>query len=89
MKIVVDCQLSCKLGWNLKGLPWLSAVAGAAISVLPETFQAAQEPSMMEWGAGISAVQAEGAVNKGGRGPSIWEPFSRIPFRVLDASTRT
>eukprot|EP00884_Botryococcus_braunii_P004004 jgi/Botrbrau1/13604/Bobra.0069s0001.1 len=60
--------------------------AGAATSDLTGPFQSPQTAPILEWGAAISAFQAEGGVNKGGRGTSIWEPFAKLPFRVLDGS---
>jgi len=36
------------------------------------------------WGAASSAYQYEGAVNKGDRGPCIWDTFSEIPGKIYD-----
>ena len=36
------------------------------------------------WGAATASFQIEGGVNEGGRGPSIWDAYCRIPGRVKD-----
>lgn len=38
-------------------------------------------PPGFRWGAATAAYQVEGAVREGGRGPSIWDTFSRTPAR--------
>lgn len=43
----------------------------------------------MGLGAATSAYQIEGAVQAGGRGPSIWDAFSATPGKVLDGATGT
>ena len=39
------------------------------------------------WGAATAAYQIEGAADADGRGPSIWDTFSRTPGKVLDGDT--
>jgi beta-glucosidase len=39
------------------------------------------------WGAATSAYQIEGAVQAGGRGPSIWDTFSATPGKTQQAAT--
>jgi beta-glucosidase len=39
------------------------------------------------WGAATAAYQIEGAASEGGRTPSIWDTFSRVPGRVVDGHT--
>ena len=39
------------------------------------------------WGAATSAYQVEGAAREDGRGPSIWDTFSRVPGRVAGGDT--
>jgi len=41
-----------------------------------------QFPDGFIWGAATAAYQIEGAVRDDGRGPSIWDTFSRTPGRV-------
>ena len=43
-------------------------------------------PPGFVWGAATSAYQIEGAVGDG-RGPSIWDTFSRVPGRVRNSDT--
>ncbi|WP_043441920.1 glycoside hydrolase family 1 protein [Arthrobacter sp. L77] len=42
-------------------------------------------PEGFLWGAATAAYQIEGAAREGGRGPSIWDTFSRVPGAVADA----
>ncbi|WP_394383171.1 GH1 family beta-glucosidase [Streptomyces cacaoi] len=44
-------------------------------------------PEDFVWGAATSAYQIEGAVAEDGRGPSIWDTFSRLPGRVAGGDT--
>ena len=44
-------------------------------------------PSDFLWGAATSSYQIEGAVNEGGRGPSIWDTFCRRPDVVYGGHT--
>jgi beta-glucosidase len=44
-------------------------------------------PSDFVWGAATAAYQIEGAAGEDGRGPSIWDTFSRMPGRIADGST--
>ncbi len=39
------------------------------------------------WGSGTSSYQVEGATQEDGRGPSIWDTFSRRPGAVLGGDT--
>jgi beta-glucosidase len=44
-------------------------------------------PDNFVWGAATAAYQIEGASTADGRGPSIWDTFSRTPGRVTDGHT--
>jgi beta-glucosidase len=44
-------------------------------------------PQRFAWGAATSAYQIEGAPNAEGKGPSIWDEFSRRPGKVTDGTT--
>ena len=44
-------------------------------------------PAGFVWGAATSAYQIEGAAGQGGRGPSIWDTFARVPGRVAGGHT--
>jgi beta-glucosidase len=44
-------------------------------------------PDGFVWGAASAAYQVEGATAEGGRGPSIWDTFSRTPGRVHGGDT--
>eukprot|EP01120_Amphizonella_sp_Union-15-10_P005583 TRINITY_DN1666_c0_g1_i3.p1 TRINITY_DN1666_c0_g1~~TRINITY_DN1666_c0_g1_i3.p1 ORF type:complete len:550 (-),score=85.43 TRINITY_DN1666_c0_g1_i3:76-1725(-) len=44
-------------------------------------------PTQFSYGVASASYQIEGAVNKDGRTPSIWDTFSEIPGKILDGST--
>ncbi|MFG1775113.1 GH1 family beta-glucosidase [Micromonospora sp. NPDC049048] len=44
-------------------------------------------PDNFVWGAATAAYQIEGAATDDGRGPSIWDTFSRTPGKVHDGHT--
>ncbi|MEH0842668.1 GH1 family beta-glucosidase [Micromonospora sp. CPCC 205711] len=44
-------------------------------------------PENFVWGAATAAYQIEGAVRDDGRGPSIWDTFSRTPGKVFQGHT--
>src|SRR3954463_9912415 len=44
-------------------------------------------PDGFVWGAATASYQIEGAVREDGRGPSIWDTFSRTPGRVHAGNT--
>ncbi|GAB1643341.1 GH1 family beta-glucosidase [Krasilnikovia sp. MM14-A1259] len=44
-------------------------------------------PEGFVWGAATAAYQIEGAAAEDGRGPSIWDTFSRTPGRVVAGHT--
>ncbi|HEX2771041.1 MAG TPA: GH1 family beta-glucosidase [Micromonosporaceae bacterium] len=44
-------------------------------------------PGDFIWGTATAAYQIEGAAAEDGRGPSIWDTFSRTPGRIADGST--
>src|SRR6185295_19284233 len=44
-------------------------------------------PDGFVWGAATASYQIEGAVREDGRGPSIWDTFSRTPGRVYAGHT--
>jgi beta-glucosidase len=46
-----------------------------------------QFPEGFVWGAATAAYQIEGAARDGGRGPSIWDTFSRTPGKVFAGHT--
>ncbi|MCC6352672.1 MAG: beta-glucosidase [Verrucomicrobiae bacterium] len=44
-------------------------------------------PRNFWWGAATAAYQVEGAAAEDGRGPSVWDTFSRTPGRVMGGDT--
>lgn len=44
-------------------------------------------PEGFVWGSATAAYQIEGAVNEGGRAPSVWDTFSELPGRVREGQT--
>ncbi|HYK95372.1 MAG TPA: GH1 family beta-glucosidase [Candidatus Dormibacteraeota bacterium] len=48
---------------------------------------AARFPSGFQWGFAASAYQIEGAAAEDGRGPSIWDTFSRVPGAIADGTS--
>ncbi|XVX21194.1 GH1 family beta-glucosidase [Actinomycetota bacterium] len=44
-------------------------------------------PRSFLWGAATASYQIEGAATEDGRGPSIWDTFSRTPGKVLGGDT--
>lgn len=44
-------------------------------------------PDGFVWGTATASYQIEGAVNEAGRGPSIWDTFSKTPGKVLLGQT--
>jgi len=47
----------------------------------------AEFPAEFLWGVATASYQVEGAVNKDGRGQSIWDTFSRTPGKVRHGHT--
>ncbi len=44
-------------------------------------------PDGFTWGAATASYQVEGAAEADGRGPSIWDTFSRTPGKVVNGDT--
>jgi beta-glucosidase len=44
-------------------------------------------PEGFSWGTATSAYQVEGAASTDGRGPSVWDSFSRVPGKVRGGDT--
>ena len=44
-------------------------------------------PAGFTWGAATAAYQIEGATDADGRGPSVWDTFSRTPGKVRGGDT--
>src|SRR5205823_6557644 len=65
----------------------MSATRSDTQPAQPATRQAedGRFPTGFLWGAATSAYQVEGAVTEGGRTPSIWDTFSRVPGAVRNA----
>ncbi|WP_207479094.1 GH1 family beta-glucosidase [Arenibaculum pallidiluteum] len=67
------------------------AAAGAAAGVRPvgaaTATPSARFPDGFVWGCSTSSYQIEGAAQADGRGPSIWDTFSRTPGKVARGET--
>ena len=44
-------------------------------------------PADFAWGTATAAYQVEGAESEGGRTPSIWDVFARVPGAIADGTT--
>ncbi|EGO30093.1 glycoside hydrolase, family 1 [Serpula lacrymans var. lacrymans S7.9] len=44
-------------------------------------------PKDFTWGFATASYQIEGSYNEGGRAPSIWDTFTRIPGKIADGSS--
>ena len=63
-------------------IPKASAEASAPPIDAPRQF-----PDGFLWGTATAAYQIEGAAAEDGRGPSIWDVFSRLPGKTKDGAT--
>nr|WP_244271850.1 family 1 glycosylhydrolase [Pseudovibrio denitrificans] len=43
-------------------------------------------PKDMVLGAATASYQIEGAINEGGRGPTVWDHFTHIPGNIADGT---
>ncbi len=60
----------------------------AARELVPDRTELARRfPPDFVWGFAASAYQIEGAAREDGRGPSIWDTFSRQPGAVVNGDT--
>jgi beta-glucosidase len=66
--------------------PYHRAMTNAATDLDPAAI-GARFPGDFGWGFAASAYQIEGAAAEGGRGPSIWDTFARVPGAVADGQT--
>merc|ERR1712110_841074 len=44
-------------------------------------------PDDFLWGSATAAYQIEGAWNEDGKGPSIWDVFTKVPGNIVDGSS--
>ncbi len=59
-----------------------SAIAQTAAQPMERNF-----PQGFLWGSATASYQVEGAVNEGGRGPTIWDTFSHTPGKTHQGDT--
>ena len=74
------------------GTTTLAAAAYGSVHTASGTARSPRRPTAgfpegFRWGTATSAYQVEGAAQDGGRGPSIWDTFTREPGRIRDGST--
>ena len=83
---------------KVAGAAALGASASSAASAAPRGPQAREGgatqgpggrafPDGFLWGTATASYQVEGAVAEDGRGPSVWDTFSRIPGNVVNDAT--
>ncbi|WP_437682536.1 GH1 family beta-glucosidase [Sorangium sp. So ce131] len=73
---------------DLSGGPSAAAPPPAAsASASPGAAAAAPFPPDFQWGAATAAYQIEGAASEDGRGPSVWDVFSKKPGKVFEGHT--
>jgi beta-glucosidase len=65
----------------------MTAITEKTESSGEETAQELRFPEGFVWGAATAAYQIEGAAREDGRGPSIWDTFSRTPGKVFKGHT--
>jgi len=65
----------------------LLLVAGAAAYLPEEPILYDVFPDDFLWGSATSAYQIEGGWNEGGKGPSIWDTFTKVPGNIVDGSS--
>ncbi|PWC31532.1 GH1 family beta-glucosidase [Azospirillum sp. TSO22-1] len=65
-----------------------TSLAGARLGpALAQAPDAVRFPDGFLWGCSTSSYQIEGATGADGRGPSVWDTFSRTPGKVLNGDT--
>src|SRR5262245_57824013 len=64
----------------------LAAPQAAEARPAPAPRSANAFPPGFLWGTATSSYQVEGAVHEDGRGPSIWDTFTRVPGKIEDGS---
>jgi beta-glucosidase len=76
---------------GVPGILPLCLQEGSAVSipalVPPDSTSALSFPEGFLWGTATASYQIEGAVHAGGRGPSIWDTFSRQPGATRNGDT--
>src|SRR5690606_35467957 len=70
---------------------WHHGRCGEAVTIQERPLEIAQPalafPRGFRWGGATAAYQIEGAVSEDGRGPSVWDTFSRTAGKVLGGDT--
>src|SRR3569832_1248637 len=76
-------------GWSALGMSALSSGSASAQSDAASGTRTAASsfPNGFLWGTATSSYQIEGAVNEDGRGPSIWDTFTKKPGTIEDGSS--
>lgn len=82
-------QFAGMMGWSTLGMAGASGARRADAQALPNERRTPPPgfPNGFLWGTATSSYQIEGAVNADGRGPSIWDTFTRQPGAISDKST--
>eukprot|EP00934_Nitzschia_sp_Nitz4_P006309 Nitzschia sp. Nitz4//scaffold179_size51476//9505//11145//NITZ4_006921-RA/size51476-processed-gene-0.40-mRNA-1//1//CDS//3329539201//6299//frame0 len=84
------CHRWCRLLFTCLSNPWTIGVTAVWILVLVSEFKRHPRspfPPEFVWGTATSSYQVEGAVQAGGRGPTIWDTFCDVDGHIIDGSS--
>jgi beta-glucosidase len=83
---VVTSSRFTRRGFALGALTLGAVASKQEIGKADEPQRTAGFPQGFRWGTATSAYQIEGAAQEDGRGPSIWDTFCRLPWKIRDGT---